>query len=355
LTKLPVLINFSKKKNMSKLSRRSFLKASLTTASGLAITPKNILSAESEGLYQSSKTYDAKGLPTSVLGKTGVTVPRLAFGLGSRYCNVKDEDEAIGLLEKALDEGLYYWDTASDYSSSDGKVKSEERVGKAMKGKRNQVFLSTKVLPRDPSEALRSIELSLNRLQTDRIDVLNIHAVRSLEDNKEILKKGGLLDILYRMKEEKVTRFIGMSGHADPAAMTELIDKAELDCVIVAMNHYPRGLDNTTPRLDHVIPKAKEKNMGRLLMKVIRPLDTMEGLEINPEQLLRYALSHDDINAVTIGMDSMEVLKSNIKTLREFTPMNEGEKQVIAQALAPYFNSKDLPWLDSNYRDGNWV
>lgn len=108
MTKLPVLINFSKKKNMSKLSRRSFLKASLTTASGLAITPKNILSAESEGLYQSSKTYDAKGLPTSVLGKTGVTVPRLAFGLGSRYCNVKDEDEAIGLLEKALDEGLYY-------------------------------------------------------------------------------------------------------------------------------------------------------------------------------------------------------------------------------------------------------
>lgn len=339
---------------MHKLSRRSFLKASLTTASGLVLSQGDMLFANSD--YANEKeSYDAKGLPTSVLGKTGVTVPRMAFGLGSRYCNMQNEEEAIALLENALDEGLYYWDTASDYSSSDGKVKSEERVGIAMKGKRNRVFLSTKVLPRDPSEALRSIELSLKRLQTDQIDVLNIHAVRSLEDNKDILKKGGLLDILYRMKEEKVTRFIGLSGHANPVAMTDLIEKGDLDCVIVAMNHYPRGLDRTTPRLDQVIPKAKEKNMGRLLMKVIRPLDTMEGLKIDANNLIRYALSHDDINGITVGMDSMQVLEANLKTLRAFTPMNALEKQEVALALTPFFNNKELPWMNKSYRDGNWT
>lgn len=339
---------------MGKISRRSFLKASLTTASGLALSHVDGFPKEVTKKNVKLK-FDAKGLPTTVLGKTGVIVPRLAFGLGSRFCNNKNEEEAIALLEKALDEGLYYWDTASDYSSSDGKVISEERVGRVLKNQRNRVFLSTKVLPRDPNEALRSIELSLKRLQTDHVDVLNIHAVNSLEDNKNILKKGGLLDILYRMKEEKVTRFIGFSGHADPLALTDLIEKGNFDCMIVAMNHYPKGLDADTTRIEQVVPKAKEKNMGAILMKVIRPLDTIEGINLNAENLIRYALSLENIDGITVGMDNMKVLESNLKTLREFTPMNVQEMQEVTLALIPFFNHENLPWMNKGYRDGNWT
>lgn len=335
---------------MSKISRRSFLKTSATTAAGLALTPKEILSKNLNHLSSISQ-YDAKNLPTTFLGNTGVIVPRMSFGLGSRFCSA-GEEESVKLLEFGFNNGLYYWDTANDYKSNDGKVISEERVGIALKNKRDKVFLSTKVIHRDPDLAMKSVEESLKRLQTDHFDVLNIHSVNTVEENKEILKKGGLLDFLYKMKEQGITRFIGMSGHSDPEALIELIDRANLDTVLVAMNHYPGG-HQAIPRIDQVIPKAKEKNMGTLLMKVIRPLDTIKG--ISAEGLIRYALSLEGVDCVNIGMDSFDVLNANLKILREFSPMSYNEKQEMTLALAPFFNSKSLPWLDSYYRDGNWV
>lgn len=337
---------------MTKLSRRSFLKASLISASGLAISPEEMLSGNIP--YPTAPScYDAKGLPTVVLGKTEVVIPRMAFGLGSRFCSIKSEEESIELLEQALDGGLYYWDTASIYASSDGKILSEERVGQVVKKHRNQIFLSTKVTARDPNEAMRSIELSLRRLQTDHLDVLKIHDVHSLEDNQKIFQKGGLIDILQRMKEEKVTRFIGFSGHADPTALTEFIDKGDFDCMLFAMNHWPGGLNNTATRQEEVIPKALEKNLGIMLMKVLRPLDTIEG--INAEDMIRYALSLEGVHGITVGIDSLKVLQSNLKILKEFVPMEEQEKQKITVALAPFFQGRNLPWMDKKYCDGYWT
>ncbi|MDR2815969.1 MAG: aldo/keto reductase, partial [Proteiniphilum sp.] len=265
----------------------------------------------------------------------------------------KSEEESLELLEQALAGGLYYWDTASIYASADGKIISEERVGQGVKNHRNQIFLSTKVTARDPNEAMRSIELSLRRLQTDHLDILKIHDVHSHEDNQKILQKGGLIDILHRMKEEKVTRFIGFSGHAEPSALTEIIDKGDFDCMLFAMNHWPGGLNNTTPRREQVIPKALEKNMGIMLMKVIRPLDTVEG--VNAEELIRYALSLEGAHGITVGIDSLKVLQSNLKILKEFAPMEEQEKQRITATLAPFFQSRDLPWMNTNYCDGYWT
>lgn len=337
---------------MSKLSRRSFLKTSLASASGLAISPEKILSGNIP-YPTASESYDAKGLATVVLGKTGVVVPRMAFGLGSRFCSIQSEEESLELLEQALEGGLYYWDTASIYGSADGKILSEERIGKVIKNNRTRIFLSTKVSARDPNEAMRSIELSLRRLQTDHLDVLKIHDVHSLEDNKKILQKGGLIDILHRMKEEKVTRFIGFSGHAEPSALTELIDKGDFDCMLFAMNHWPGGLNKAASRQEQVIPKALGKNMGIMLMKVIRPLETVEG--INPKELIRYALSLEGVHAITVGIDSFKILQSNLKILKEFVPMDEQEKQKINIALTPFFQGRDLPWMNKSYCDGYWA
>jgi predicted aldo/keto reductase-like oxidoreductase len=337
---------------MNKLSRRSFLKASLASASGLVVSPKEILS-ENVKCATVPANYDAKGLPTVVLGKTEVVVPRMAFGLGSRFCTIKSEEESTELLEQALAGGLYYWDTASIYADADGKIISEERVGHAVKNHRNQIFLSTKVTSRDPNEAMRSIELSLRRLQTDHLDILKIHDVHSHEDNQKILQKGGLVDILHRMKEEKVTRFIGFSGHAEPSALTELIDKSDFDCMLFAMNHWPGGLNTTASRHEQVITKALEKNMGIMLMKVIRPLDTVEG--VNAEDLIRYALSLKGAHGITVGIDNLKTLQSNLKILKEFVPMEEQEKQKITTALTPFFQGRNLPWMDANYCDGYWT
>ena len=328
-------------------------------ASGLMLSPQEALAGEAmkskkvKGSIDSGKCiYDAKGLPVVVLGKTGVTVPRMAFGLGSRFCTIADEEEADNILRKALDNGLYYWDTASVYSNADGKVISESRIGNVVKENRNRIFLSTKISNRDPYEAMRSIELSMRRMETDHFDVLMIHDVHSLEDNKKIFEKGGLLDILYRMKEEKVTRFIGFSGHADPKALTDMAENGDFDTMLFAMNHWPGGKDNLTDRQQQVIPVAQNKNMGIMLMKVVRPLDTIKDL--NADELVRYALSLEGPHGITVGMDSMKVLESNLKILKEFKPMSSLEMKRIEMALTPFFHHENLPWMDKNYFDGFW-
>ncbi len=345
---------------MKKISRRNFLKASALTASGLILSPGETLAAElKQADHPENKNasgfcqYDPKDLPTVVLGKTGVTIPRMAFGLGSRFCMIENEEESTRILEKALDNGLYYWDTASIYASANGKIISESRIGNVVKKHRNRIFLSTKVTTRDLNEILRSIELSLRRLQTDHLDMLMIHDVHSLEDNKKIMQKGGLLEILYQMKEEKVTRFIGFSGHADPLAMNDMAEKGDFDSMLFAMNHWPWGKDNPVYRQEQVIPVAQKKNMGIMLMKVIRPLDTIKGIDAN--DLVRYALSAEGAHGITVGIDSIEVLDSNLKILREYKPMTITEKEKMNTVLQPFFRHENLPWMNKNYVDGFWT
>ncbi len=344
---------------MKKISRRDFLRASAVMASGLMLSSEEALARKVE-TSDSVKTlsnknkciYDAKDLPTVVLGKTGVTIPRMAFGLGSRFCTIKSEEEADNILRKALDSGLYYWDTASVYSNADGKIISESRIGNVVKENRNRIFLSTKISNRDPYEAMRSIELSMRRMETDHFDILMIHDVHSLEDNKKILEKGGLLDILYRMKEEKVARFIGFSGHADPRALTDMAEKGNFDTMLFAMNHWPGGKGNLSDRQEQVIPVAQRKNMGIMLMKVIRPLDTIK--ELNADELVRYVLSLDGPHGITVGMDSMKVLESNLRILKEFKPMSSLEMKRVEMALTPFFHHENLPWMNEDYFDGFW-
>ncbi len=158
----------------SDLSRRKFIKNTLGT--GLIVAGSGLLPSWAIARTKSPKTnYDAKGLPTAVLGKTGVRIPRIACGLGSRFCSIEKTDDAIRLLNFALDNGLYYWDTALSYENSKLGFTSEERMGEVVKTRRDELFLSTKVESRDPDEAKRQIETSLKRLKTDHLDMLKIH------------------------------------------------------------------------------------------------------------------------------------------------------------------------------------
>jgi predicted aldo/keto reductase-like oxidoreductase len=329
-------------------SRRKFIERTICAGVGIAGTKMVFANGTSyEEWGKITNQYDPKGLPTTVLGKTGVTIPRIAIGLGSRFLNIPTLDEALEMCNYALDNGLYYWDTAHDYVNNTTGAISEERLGHIIKNRRNEIFLSTKISAREPEKARLEIEESLKRLQTDHLDMLKIHAVASSEDVATICKKGGVLDLFSKMKEEKVTRFIGFSGHGDAQALKEMVNTGRFDSMLFAMNHYDANKEN---RQGLVIPAAKEKGMGIMLMKTVRPKETIPGLEA--KELVRFALSLEGPSGIAVGMDSKKVVDSNLNLLRNFKPMNKDEKLKYAMILSPYFRHENLEWMRSGYQDG---
>jgi len=337
------------------MKRRNFIKT--TVGAGLALAGANLIASERTG--GSINDYDPKGLPTTMFGSTGVRIPRIVLGLGSRFCNMVSDQEANEMLNFALDNGFYYWDTAHTYDSNTAPVPgkprpkelifSEVRVGEVVKTRRQEIFLSTKVQAREPSAAMQQIELSLKRLNTDRLDMLKIHGVDTLDEVNKMSQKGGVIDIVMRLKEEKVTRFIGFSSHTGTDVAKELINRAPFDSMLIAMNHYnPRN----KMRMDVTIPMAKEKKMGFLLMKAVRPRETVAGLEAT--ELIRYALSLDGPDALSLGMDSVDVVKSNLDILRNFQKLPETRMQELAVQLAPFYRHENLPWMQKGYTDGHW-
>jgi len=327
-------------------SRRKFIKQ--TIGAGVVIAGADLALLQTS--CSSRNKYDPKGLPTTVLGKTGVVIPRIAIGLGSRFLTIKTLDEAIEMCNYALDNGLYYWDTAHTYVDNASGAISEERLGHIIKDRRDEIFLSTKIAARDTEGAKAQIELSLKRLQTDHLDMMKIHSVASPEDVNEICKSGGVLDLFSKMKEEGVTRFIGFSGHGNAQALKMMIDTGRFDSMLFAMNHYAGPSDT---RQELLIPAAKEKGMGVMLMKAVRPKETIEGVSI-PE-LVRFALSLEGPDGVAVGMDSKNVVDSNLNILRNFKPMDAAEKIKYAELLSPYFHHENLPWMKAGYHDGNWA
>lgn len=331
----------------SNFSRRKFIKGTGLLVAGTGLLPScNIFR-----MSGSSSSYDAKGLPTAILGSTGVRIPRIAIGLGSRFCTIEKAEEAYNLLNFALDNGLYYWDTAWAYENKKLGFNSEERLGEVLKSRRNEVFISTKVTSRDPDEAMRQIEASLKRLQTDHVDMLKIHDIQS-PDMAKLSEKGSLIDVLGKLKDQGITRFIGYSGHTQAEAMKFMADKGVFDSMLMAMNHWNMAT-NPQKRQELAIPAAKNQGMGVMLMKVVRPREAIK--ELDPKDLIRYALSLKGPDGIVLGMDSLDVVKSNLEILRNFKPMDEAGMKEMAMQLTPFYNQENLPWMQPGYCDGSWT
>lgn len=325
------------------IDRRDFIKKCFTATVTLGALSYNDILAGKTG-----EVYNAKGLPTRILGKTGVRVPLIVIGGGSRFCTIKEPEKSVELLNYALDHGFYYWDTAHDYISDD--VISEERYGLVLKERRKEVFLATKVMERTYDGAMRHLEESLSRLKTDRLDLYQIHSIESLEDVEKIGAGDGALKALQKLKDEKVTRFIGYTGHKSAEAMMEMATRHDFDTMIIALNHYTEREGDFEKQ---AIPTAAKKNMGILAMKVIRPRETVES--VDPEELIRYALSLPHVDTAVIGTDSLEVLKKNIELVKNFQPMTQEEMKKITVTLIPYFKSQELFWMQPGYTDGYWA
>lgn len=343
---------------MEDFNRRGFIKG--VVGAGLSLVTTNSIASLASSVLKENNPYDTKGLPSVMLGNTNVRIPKIVLGLGSRFCHIDDDEEAYEMLTHALDNGLYYWDTAHAYDNTiavpPGKTKSprhiisEIRVGEVVKYRRNEIFLSTKVTAREPAEAMKQIELSLKRLNTDKLDMLKVHDVQSIEDVDQMSKKGCLIDILHKLKEEGLTRFIGFSGHGDAHALKEMANRGNFDSMLVAMNHW--NPKNASQREEIVIPAGKEKNMGVLLMKAVRPKELVPDL--NAPDLIRYAMSLKGPDAVVIGMDSKSVVDSNLEILRGFSPFSSDEMKEMAVRLEPFYHHENLPWMQDNYLDGMW-
>lgn len=320
------------------ISRRSFLKGALATTATLTYGCKFV----SSNPYP---TFDAKDLPTRILGKTGIQVPLIGIGMGSRFCSVYDEDKGLEILNYAIDHGLYFWDTAHDYGND--KVISEERAGKILKKRRKEVFLATKVSARKSDDAKRHIERSLKRLQTDYINILQIHSIKSVEDAKEVVKKGGVMDVVRGLKEQGVAKFIGFTGHSSAEAMGMLARDYDFDTMLIALNQLDTGQENIEKNAIHI---ASEKGLGIMVMKVIRPRETIKSL--SPKDLIKYSLSLKQTHVSVLGIDSMDVLKQNIVLLKEFKTMDAKKMEKIRVLLTPFFMHENVAWMLPGYRDG---
>jgi aryl-alcohol dehydrogenase-like predicted oxidoreductase len=300
------------------VSRREFLGTSGLAAGAVAAMP----ALPALGRDSSAGTK----LPHRTLGRTGASVSILAMGCGSRFLGYP-ADEATAVLEKAVGLGIDYLDTAQSY----GDGESETRVGRFLATRRKDVFLATKVPTRARTRdaALREVEGSLKRLQTDHVDLLHLHSLGDEADLAKIEAGDGAIRALYELRDQEVARFVGVTSHTDGAVVAKAIERNDLDCVQIAMNPARAA------RFEELaLPAANKKNLGVILMKVTGQDRLLADGGADAESLLRYAWSLPVTTAVC-GMPKLEHLEANVAAARAFSsPMPPSEVDALRTKLA---------------------
>jgi hypothetical protein len=276
-------------------------------------------------------------MPKRTLGRTGAKVSILAFGCGSRWLAYKEQDKAVEALNRALDQGVTYVDTAYSY----GNGQSETWVGEVMKTRRKEVWLVTKVPNRKGDDAMRTIEGSLKRLQTDKLDLIHVHSMTGEADLAAAEAPDGVINALLRLRDQKVTRAIGITSHTDPLVLRKALERHDFDCTQMALNgaragmrSIPRGMEPNymTDSFESVaLPVAVRKKMGIIAMKVF----AQEGLigKAPVEKLIQYSLSLP-VSAVVLGMPKLDYVDQNIAAVKAYRPMPKAEMREFSGGLA---------------------
>lgn len=290
------------------------------------------------GLARSLSGAEAK-LPTRLLGKTGERVSILAFGSGQRFYTTRNEDDAVRFVTQAVEAGITYFDTADSYA----RGRSEQLLGKGFeaRGGRKGLFLATKISSRDGATVQATVERSLKNLQVEQVDLIHIHSLENEDDLARIEAKGGVLEALLKVREQKLTRFIGISSHDAPAAMKLALERHDFDCCQMALNAAMADMIGTTRPVTAgdqsfealALPVAQRKNVGVIAMKVFAR-DALSGQpEATARNLIYYALSLPVTTAV-IGLPSVAHLEENIRLVKAFQPLPKAEMEQLARALS---------------------
>jgi predicted aldo/keto reductase-like oxidoreductase len=252
------------------------------------------------------------GIPKRKLGKTGVDVTILGLGGEGVLRTFGYDEEAYRLINRAIDLGMTYFESARAYSGS------ESYYGQALGERRKDIFLTSKSHARDKRGALTYLSQTLNNMQTDYLDLWQIHDVRTNNDVEQIFGPDGVLEAFVEAKNKGLVRFIGITGHHDPTIVKQCIENFDFDTVLLPVNpgepHYKSFIDT-------VIPVAVAKSMGIVAMKVyFRGFATRLPWFKTMEPFLHYALSHE-ISTAVIGCDSVEQLEQNVQFASSFNPM----------------------------------
>jgi len=298
-------------------------------------------------------------MPMRTLGRTGVEVSLIGLGgwhLGFKYI---DEELSIRMIRHAIDNGINFMDNCWDYN--DGA--SEKRMGKALKdGYRDRVFLMTKIDGRTKKDAAEQLDESLERMQTDHIDLVQHHEILRFEDPHRIFDEQGANAALVEARDAGKISFIGFTGHKDPHIHLHMLEVAkengfEFDTVQMPLNvmdaHY-RSFERM------VLPELVKQNIGVLAMKTLANGMILRSQTVTPIECLQYAMNLPTSVVIT-GCESMENLEQALTAARTFKPMSDEQvrsllgKTAKAASRGEYELFKTTSIYDGTASNPEWL
>ena len=313
---------------LRRTTRRTFLTTSAVVAGG--IVGGAVLQRSTTSYFaQKDSVAVTAVMPEKVLGSTGVSVPIFGLGgAGQTPLSWNDrEGDAIPIIERALELGIRYFDTAAEYGPS------EDYLGKVLPAYRNRIFLASKTAARDRDGAWRELERSLKRLKTDHLDLWQLHHVSSEPELDTIFGKHGAIKAVEEAKQQKLIRFAGITGHHEPAIIAEGLRRYPFNTTLIPINaadkHHPR------PFIPSVLPLTREKQVGVIAMKVpaygklFKP-GVLDGMR----EALGYTLSQPGVHCCVIAAETVAQLESNVNVARAFQPLSSTALADIEQRTA---------------------
>jgi len=325
-----------KKENFN--SRREFLKKLLAATAAAGLYP-NIDLTGVNGLPLSKKGK----MPVRPLGKTGYNVCIFSLGGQASIETPGKEELSVQIVERAIDLGINYIDTAAAYGRATATITkaeamghSERNIGQVMKTRRKEVFLSSKTHDRTYDGSMRLLEKSLKNLQTDHLDLWQIHNLTKpqIPDVDKYFAADGVIKALEKAKEQKMVRFVGITGHESPEMLRIMSERYPFDNVLVALNAADKHYD---PFIENYLPVALEKKMGIVGMKIpARDRIFSNGGIITIKEAMDYVMTLP-VSTIIIGIDDIAQLEQNIKIAEEFKPLTADQMLAIEAKTKPYY------------------
>jgi uncharacterized protein len=316
-------------------TRREFMRGTLAGIAAVGIAPAVVAQPPVPGI-----------MPTRPLGRTGVEVSILGLG-GHHLGQIKDDQEAIAFARAAIDQGVTFMDNAWEYH--DGR--SEELMGRALQdGYREKAFLMTKHHGRDKATAMQHLEDSLRRLKTDVIDLWQFHEIVYDADPPMIYAAEGGIEAADQAKQEGKVRFIGFTGHKDPAIFEEMLKhEYPWDAVQLPINvldaHF-KSFRNT------IVPILEERGIGVVAMKAMGSNFVLNAKVASPEECLNYAWSQP-VATIVSGMATRDHLDANVALAKAFSPMSQdAQAQLLARSKEAAMTGRFEPFKTTRMFDG---
>lgn len=334
-----------------KINRRNFLGTGLAAAASVAVgrtfaaekkTFPPLLKTNEEHPFN-PRTYNA--MPTHSFGRTGYKVGILSLGGQATIERQGTEEESEKIINRAIDLGVNYIDTAAAY----GRGQSQLNIGRVMKTRRNEVWLSTKTHDRTYDGSMRWLEDSLNKLQTDHIDLWQLHNIQRQEEVDRIFDGDGAIKALEKAKSEKTVRHLGITGHYEPIVLIKAIKRYPFDAILMAVNaadtHYlslKRYLLPEAQKLGMAIIGMKVATRGRMLSCWTPPpidqqparMATKKPGTLTIQEALNYNMSLP-VSTTIIGVDNVAQIEEDVKIASEFSPLSPAEMKEIEFKTLP--------------------